>query len=830
MITKPMKTRSSRHLAGIASSLLFAPAAFAIDADGTWTNASGGSWNTGTNWAANSIADGAGCTSDFITLDITANTTVTLDAARTIGNLVFGDTDTGTVGDWIIDTGTGGPLTLAGTAPTITVNPLGSKRVDIAAQLTGTDGFTKDGEGVLRLINGSSNISGPVVVSAGNLLLPVTALSSATTVAINGGSLISATGAANAIGGTISFGGGTLQYNNDPGTDYSAQFSTDPGQQYRINVISAGTPSTPRVVTYATNLSSDGGSLVKLAQGILILQAANTFNGTTTLSDGTLQLDDALALQNSALDTNASNAGTTERGIVLNGVTSPTFGGLIGNKALASLFNTSTGNYGLVTNVTLNPGTGADHAYSGVIGDGAAGMTLTKSGAGRQVLSAANTYTGGTVLNGGTLNYSNASALSSGPITYTGGTILQAGVATTLSNPIEVTGSITGTLGTAGFPTTASGPITGTGTLAKGGGGVLTLTGGLANTIAGGFRVASGRLDVVDGLSLSNAGPVTVLSGGTLNYSKNFDAGNNLTNDITLYGAGGGAFGALNLRGNVTATGSITLDADATISHDFNNATISGSITGTDHNLTLTTTESAQPGLVISGPIQLGTGGVTVATAGGSSPVTLSGSNTYSGETHVQTGKLVLSGDARIDDSATVRVESGAVLELAFVGTDAVGALFLPGDPNPKPAGTYGSLTSTADNKSADFEGDGILQVGAPANDYAAWAASQEPAITGGPDGDDDNDGVANLIEYALEDGGERGVFSGDTITFTKRGAPFGGDITYGIETSTDLGILDPWDTPASGVTEDAASISYTFTPGSPARNFARLRVLQTPP
>ncbi|MCB1132214.1 MAG: hypothetical protein KDN05_13880, partial [Verrucomicrobiae bacterium] len=207
--------------------------------------------------------------------------------------------------------------------------------------------------------------------------------------------------------------------------------------------------------------------------------------------------------------------------------------------------------------------------------------------------------------------------------------------------------------------------------------------------------------------------------------------------------------------------------------------------------------------------------------------VRLSGNNSYSGETRVVTGKLMLTGSARLHDSSPVRIETGAVLQLDFAGTDTVAALYLDGSSMPE--GTYGSLTSTADNKSDDFEGDGILQVGAAADNYDSWAASQVPPVTGGPDGDDDNDGVSNLVEYALVDGGERGVLSGDTIAFSKRGAPYGGDLVYQVEVSTDLGATDDWAPAAGGVTEDATSISYQFTPGSPARNFARLKVVRTP-
>lgn len=833
-----MKLRNSRILITAASALLLTQAAFAQDQNGTWSNTTGGtlSWTTPGNWDSNAIANGSGFTANFVPpSDIAADTTVALDGARTIGNLVFGDTGTNTTAGWTLSNGSAGPLTLAGTSPTITVNALGTgKNTTITATLEGTAGLTKNGAGTLVLNNNTNTISGPVVLSAGNLNLQSKPLTGATSVALNGGVLILATITGNALGANnnakISFNGGVFQYNVDnTATDYSARFSTEPSQQYRFFVIA------DKGVTFSNNLSSEGGILVKSGPGTLILNAENTFTGATTSFAGNLQLDNALALQNSAIDTTASSLGTASLGIVLgSGVTSPTFGGLIGNKALASLFDTDTGNYNLVTNVTLKPVTGADYTYTGAIANGRpaldGGMTLTKSGPGRQVLNAVNTYTGGTIMNAGTLNYSNASALSSGPITFTGGSILQAGVATTLANPVSVTGVITGTVGTSGFATTLSGAITGTGTLAKGGAGVLTLTGGLANTIAGGFRVASGRLNVSDGLSLTNTGPVTVLSGGSLNYSRNFTA-NNLTNNLTLSGPGDGTFGALNIWGNATATGTITLDADATISHDFNNATISGSITGTDRNLTLRTITASQPGMVVSGPINLGTGGITVQGVANSGlfSIKLSGSNSYTGETRVASGTLMLSDSARINDTAAVRIDTGAVLHLDFAETDLIGALYFGGDPNPKPAGTYGSLTSTADNKSADFAGTGILQVGAPANNYAAWADSQTPPVTGGENGDDDNDGVKNLVEYALVDGGEHGVLSGNTITFTKRGGVYGGDLTYIIETSETLS--DPW-TPAvtHGPDQLGSPISYDLspTPGTP-KKFARLKVVETP-
>src|SRR5215204_6346766 len=64
--------------------------------NGTWTGTAGGTWGDPLNWSggtAADVADGAGFTADFNTVDLPADLAVTLDAPRTIGNLSFGDTD-----------------------------------------------------------------------------------------------------------------------------------------------------------------------------------------------------------------------------------------------------------------------------------------------------------------------------------------------------------------------------------------------------------------------------------------------------------------------------------------------------------------------------------------------------------------------------------------------------------------------------------------------------------------------------------------------------------------------------------------------------------------
>lgn len=142
--------------------------------------------------------------------------------------------------------------------------------------------------------------------------------------------------------------------------------------------------------------------LTKNGPGTLTLGTTNTYSGNTIISAGTLTLGHRLAMQNSVLDTTTSKAGTSTNGLRAT-VATPILGGLSGNKNLADVFTTTSGGYGSMTNLTLNPAAGAAPIYSGGIADGAAGMSLTKTGAGSQTLAGTNTYSGDTILSAGKL-------------------------------------------------------------------------------------------------------------------------------------------------------------------------------------------------------------------------------------------------------------------------------------------------------------------------------------------------------------------------------------------------------------------------------------------
>lgn len=103
-----------------------------------------------------------------------------------------------------------------------------------------------------------------------------------------------------------------------------------------------------------------------------------------------------------------------------------------------------------------------------------------------------------------------------------------------------------------------------------------------------------------------------------------------------------------------------------------------------------------------------------------------------------------------------------------------------------------------------------------------------------GPNDDLDNDGISNLVEYALDGfdptapNAPPGSISGLLVSYTKRAlAGTNGDVAYIIEESTDLGISDPWAT-ATPTTDNASIISYTLTPPARSKDFVRLKVTQS--
>ena len=340
---------------------------------------------------------------------------------------------------------------------------------------------------------------------------------------------------------------------------------------------------------------------------------------------------------------------------------------------------------------------------SGQIVDDAPGTPgdVVKQGVGTLVLSAANTYTGGTVVSAGTLAISGAGTLgaSSGATTVAGG-ILDLGGATQVQN-----GGVTLTSGTiqngvaqsSGVFALQSGAVSavlaGSGSLDKTTNGTVTLS--AANTYTGATSIAAGGA-----LLLSGSGAIASSSGVTANGT--FDiasttsgasiktlAGSgvvtlgskdlSITNGSTTFAGGIGGGGGVNVTGGAQTlsaansyTGATSVSSGAILGLSGSGAIATSSAVTVDgtFDIASTTSGASIKTLAGSGAVSLGSedlsitngsttfaggiagfGGVNVT--GGAQ--TLSGSNAYTGATSITTGAtLALTGAGAIASSSGV--------------------------------------------------------------------------------------------------------------------------------------------------------------------------------
>ncbi|WP_415842709.1 autotransporter domain-containing protein [Pseudomonas reidholzensis] len=274
--------------------------------------------------------------------------------------------------------------------------------------------------------------------------------------------------------------------------------------------------------------------------------------------------------------------------------------------------------------------------------------TLAKLDTGTLVLNAANGYSGGTALNGGTLVLGNNSALGSGTLTAAGGTTLDSNTAITLANSAVLNGALT----LAGSNAlTLNGGISGAGGLVKNGAGQLTLGG--ANSYTGGTQINAGSV-VGNSSSLQGA----IVNNAALTFEQNANG---------------------SYTGNLTGSGTLT-----------KNGTGELLLTGTN-GLTGNTLVNAGS-LLVNG--RLDSANVQVA-----SGATLGGSGTLAGAVNVQDGASLSAGSANTALSVgSLTLASGSVLDFdlgaAAASTTVVnvaGNLSLDGTLNITDAGGFGT-------------------------------------------------------------------------------------------------------------------------------------------
>ena len=368
--------------------------------------------------------------------------------------------------------------------------------------------------------------------------------------------------------------GGTLQGNG------ALQVST------KVNLQGSGTLASDNAVDVWGTVSG-AGLLTKTGTGTLTMNGNNTHTGGMRILDGRLVLGTATAAGTGTL----TMADAT---------------------ALAFGLNTMAVGNAIRLDGAVNVDLGANQSVqlSGAIDDSSVRGRLVKTGAGRLTLSAANSYSGGTQVDAGTLAVATTGAAGTGEVNLANGTTLAfTGSAVALGNAVVLDGSSTidVALGT-GRLTGVVADGNGIGSLVKTGAGVLALE--AANTLSGGVQVQGGGL-LLGNDKAAGSGQVSLANGTILGVTR---TGLDVANAITVQG-----------------TANVLLD------------------NGRDARLS---------GVISNGA---GTGRLVKS---GTGMLTLAGSNTYTGGTTISGGTLKIErGDAL--GSGAVQIGNGASLGLA---------------------------------------------------------------------------------------------------------------------------------------------------------------------
>jgi autotransporter-associated beta strand protein len=585
---------------------------------------------------------------------------------------------------------------------------------------------TIDISGNAVTLSGAFTDNGPLTftdsVGGGNVTLTSSGNAYSGTTTINSGALVSLSGSGIISSSTDVTVNGTLDIS---ATTSGASIVALDGSGV-VNLGSQNLTITNSNSNFSGVISGSGGLI--LTAGFQELSGTNTYTGGTTINGGTLEVGDATT--NGSIIGNVADAGTLE----FNRSDTVSFGGTISGKGnltqlgVGETILTETNSYTGTTTITYGTlalsGSGSIASSSSMVANGVFDISAT-SGASVQSLAGSGTVQ----LGSETLTVTNASGTFSGVIAGDGGLTVSGGTETltgsnTYTGPTIVTG---GTLafgessmgyniadsGTVAFNSTLaiamSGVVSGTGGLAQSGNGVTTIS--VAQTYTGPTTISAGTLALSGNGSVSSSSGVAVTgafdisaTGGTsivslsgngnvvlgqqsltiTDASGTFSGVISGSGGLTLVGGQESLTGKNNFTGpTVIAGGTLALNGPYGLSSSSgvtDEATFDISSVTSSSGLFTTIASLSGPGSVVMGSRSLtltgakdtfsgtmsGTGGLSI-TAG---TEVLTGVNSYTGATSITAATLALSGGGSL--ASTTSVTDNGVFDISATTSSAV--------------------------------------------------------------------------------------------------------------------------------------------------------------
>lgn len=621
--------------------------------------------------------------------------------------------------------------------------------------------LTKSGAGAWVLL-GTNTFSGGTTLEQGTLYLNNNSAVGTGLLTIKGGKLINSSGNSRTLttvnsqiwDGDFAFAGKSAQA--DPKVSWNLSLGTGNVLLTGNRAIDASGYSCLNGYSWeaatltAAGSISDGGSvygLTKTGAGSLSLNGSNTLSGGITLNAGGLGIGHDFSLGTGSLTVNGGTLINTTNGVrtIANNNVQYWNGSFGVSLQIYGQMNMGTGSITLGNDVTVTMGGsayGQVFVLPGVIGEtgGSRKITIASGSAnpGAFFPRNANTYSGGTVLNGAVIRIGHPQALGIGPLTINGGSLNQTTNAPLIGVPSQTWAGDFSLSCTAGPINLGSSPVTLTGSRRinidngnafvggdiSGSGAGLTFVGSQysatltlrgTNTFDGGLTLSSGSASLT--LNIGNA---SALGTGTFTLeglgNSRFD---NVVSNLTALTTNN----PQNWKQNFTfpgsysldmGTGAVALSTNTIVTVSAKTLTIGGIIT--NGALPFLLTKAGAGTLALTGA-NLYSGGTVVT--GGTLSVESSGSLGTGSVTVFPGATLTLKNSESLANNATVNLlktgTSYGKVNLATGVVEQVGSVVYEGTTYNTPGMSFGSVGSgsTLENNNY-FLGTGKLKITAP--------------------------------------------------------------------------------------------------------------------